>query len=218
MKTSSFTPRSALPLVLFTLALAGAGLSRRLWAGGDDPPPRAASARVDRSVGAPPAPADSWGLTRKPKITPAAVGALFAAAADAATAEKASDAWQERAQFFAEERRVMARTWGLTSAQAAEFDIAVNDFHHERQAVFDRLTEEQITPAEVEEALRAVEERATARLLEVLGPERLLEYRLTAGHFVEAGLEHQPFVLPSPVTDSAPPTAPDAAEDPVPPG
>jgi len=93
----------------------------------------------------------------------------------------------------------MAKTWGLSAEKEADFEIGVRDGLRDRQAVFDRLTRGEIAAADVGAQLDAAEERARKQLLDVLGPDRLLEYQLMHGHFAEAGLEHKPFVAPTPV-------------------
>jgi hypothetical protein len=102
----------------------------------------------------------------------------------------------ELERFFAEERQIMAKTWRLTDEQAVEFDMAARDAHAERQGIFARMTRDKLSSIQVSEQLTAVNKRANQRLLEVLGPDRLLEYHLTAGAFVEAGMDKKPFTPP----------------------
>jgi hypothetical protein len=209
MKRHRMTRRFPLLLLPLLLVLVGAVLCLRFREKDDGLAHQAAELESAQSVGGPSGLVGGVAPNRAPRLASPLLEASLKAEAAAVDDEKqATTNRSDRDRFFAEERRVMAKTWGLTLEQAAEFEIAVNEGNQERQGVFDRLTRDNLTPMEVAGQLRAADEHFRQRLLEMLGPDHLLEYQITSGHFVEAGLDHKPFVpptfIPSPKTADQP--------------
>jgi hypothetical protein len=133
-----------------------------------------------------------------PRLALPTLEPLQASEEDALAVESQAEHMRQE-QFFAEERRIMAKTWGLTQEQALEFELASDAPRQERQALFDRYIRGEVAHEDMPKEFKAADERANRRLRDVLGPARLLEYQLMRGHFVEAGLDHKPFVPPGPV-------------------
>jgi len=198
--------RRLAPLVLPLLGtLAGAVLYLQLRKSNDGLAPQATEPESSQSTVHPPIPVVEGAPTQSPRLALALLNSSLNAGALAAAGEKESSANRaETDRFFAEERRIMAKTWGLTEEQSADFEISIYDVTQERQGAFDRVTRDRLTPMELAARLRAADERASQRLLDALGPEHLLEYQLMNGHFVEAGLDHKQFVPPT--VDPAAPT------------